>query len=136
VTQPPTWEGLLEILSTWSDAREVPGGIEVSFTTPTGASRTVQVVMSEHDWEELTWTIQRESPETLRERIVGLPADVPYLVCDSGVELVPSATPELPPDDFRPEPGGRWVALDANGNVQSYFAEWADRHERGGDREP
>ena len=90
-------------------------GIDVTFSVSEGARRTVHVVMTPDDWEELAWVIQGVTPETLRERILGLAEDEPFLVCDSGVELIASRTRDLPPDplaDVRPGPGGRWVAAD------------------------
>jgi hypothetical protein len=132
IEQPATWDGLVEALNGWADTRQVEDGIEVTFTTSDGVRRTVQVVMTPDDWEELAWVIRGVSPETLQDRILALPDDVPFLVCDSGVELVASQTRELPSDsldDFRPEPGGRWVVTDGVGHVLSEFGK--DQDEEG-----
>jgi hypothetical protein len=122
----PAWDRLLASLKTWASPREVPGGIEVSYVDESGTSRTVQIVMSPNDWDELAEVIGIESPDRLRRRLLALPASTPYLVCDSGVELIASATKDLPPDDFTPEPGGQWVVTDREGNVISRLADWSD----------
>ena len=54
------WERLIEYVNEWADACEVPGGIEVTFETAAGATRTVEVVVAAdalrfwdvrvHDW--------------------------------------------------------------------------------------
>ncbi len=60
----------------------------------------------------------------MRTALLAPDADEHFLVGDSGVELEPSPTRELPPDDFVPEPGGSWVAVDDAGNIQSRFGDW------------
>lgn len=107
------WKSLLESLSSWADAREVTGGIEVTFRRPTGGRRTVELVMTRAEWDSLAGTIGRDTPRSVRERILDLPEDRPFLVCDRGVDLFASATRQLPRDpllDLQPEPGGRWIA--------------------------
>lgn len=130
------WESLLESLSTWAEVREVPGGIEVRFSTQGGAPRTVEIVMTRDEWEELATVICRETPDSVRDLVLALAPDQPFLVCDGGVELLPSSTRELPPDpldDFVPEPGGQWYTTDEAGNVTSRFADWdAEQRRRGG----
>lgn len=130
------WEQLLESLSTWADVREVPGGIEVSFSTSSGVRRTVEIVMTRDDWDTLAFVIGRETVRSVKDRVLALSEDQPFLVCDGGVELVPAATRELPPDplaDFVPEPGGQWVTTDEAGNVTSRFADWLEEQRRRGD---
>lgn len=132
VPMPATWEDLIEALNTWAEAREVSDGIEVTFGDSDGARRMVQVVMTRSDWEELAWVIQGVTPETLRESILGLDDYELFLVCDSGVELVPSHTRDLPPDpldEYRPAPGGFWAVMDDKGNLVSRFSDGLD--ERG-----
>ena len=127
------WEQLLEALNAWAEAREVPGGMEVTFRASTGALRTVEIVLTPEDWVELAVVIGGQSPETVRRTVLSLPEEESFLVCDSGVELVPSTTRELPPDPFddvAPEPGGHWVVLDDAGNVVSRFVDWTDEEER------
>lgn len=103
-------------------------GIEVSFTT--GARRrTVEIVMTPSGWDELAEVIGRESPDTIKRRLLTLEDDKSFLVCDSGVELFASSTRDLPADefaDFNPGPGGGWVVTDEAGNVVSRFADWRD----------
>ncbi len=120
------WDHLVKSLNSWADAREVAGGIEVSFAAPSGARRTVEIVMTPEDWDELSEVIRRESAASVKERLLALEAGEPFLVCDAGVELLSSSTRELPPDDFEPEPSGQWVVLDEGGNVSSRFADWDD----------
>ena len=114
-------------LRTWTSLREVPGGIEVSYEGESGTRRTVEIVMSPKDWDELSVVIGIESPDRLKRRLLALPDDTPFLVCDSGVELIASTTRDLPPDDFTPEPGGHWVVTDKAGNVVSRLADWTDK---------
>ena len=122
---PATWDELIETLDAWAEARETDCGIQVTFDDE-GRRRTVEVVMTPGDWEELAWVIQGVSPETLRQSILGLGEDEPFLVCDAGVELVPSRTRELPPDPldgFRPQPGGFWAVVDDEGNIVGRFSD-------------
>lgn len=122
------WDGgLLRSLSTWAVVREVEGAIEVTFVAPSGARRTVELVMRPEEWEELSEVIGAETPSTVKGRILALDEDQPFLVCDSGVELLASSSREVPPDDdFMPDAGGQWVVTDDAGNVVSRFAEWRD----------
>lgn len=122
----PGWDRLLVSLRTWASPREVPGGIEVSYVGESGTRRTVEIVMSPEDWDELSVVIGIESPDRLKRRLLALPDDTPFLVCDSGVELIASTTRDLPPDEFTPEPGGHWVVTDKAGNILSRLADWTD----------
>jgi hypothetical protein len=125
----PEWDRLLASLRTWAEAREVTKGIEVSFVDGEGAPRTVEVVMTPGEWDELSEVIQIESPDSMKRRLRALEDDKRFLVCDSGVELIASSSRDLPPDeaaDFTPEPGGEWVVTDDAGNVVSRFADWSD----------
>ena len=73
-------------------------------------------------WEELSDVIAAETLSSLKERILALDQGHPFLICDSGVELLASSTRELPPDpddDFNPEPAGQGVVLDDAGRVIS-----------------
>lgn len=125
----PAWERLLASLRTWAETREVTGGIEVSFVDGEGAPRTVEVVMTPGEWDELSEVIQIESPDSMKRRLLALEDDKHFLVRDSGVELIASSSRDLPPDeaaDCTPEPGGEWVVTDEAGNVVSRFADWSD----------
>lgn len=83
--------------------------------------------MRPEEWEELSEVIGAETPSTVKGRILALDEDQPFLVCDSGVELLASSSREVPPDDdFMPDAGGQWVVTDDAGNVVSRFAEWRD----------
>jgi len=121
------WMGrLLVSLRTWASPQEVPGGIEVSYVGTSGTRRTVEIVFSPKDWDELSLVMGIESPDRLKRRLLALLDDTPFLVCDSGVELIASNTRNLPQDDFTPEPGGHWVVTDKAGNVVSRLADWSD----------
>lgn len=87
----------------------------------------MEIVMTPEDWEELAEVIGVENEDTIKQRFLTLEEGKHFLVCDSGVELIGSPTRELPPDElsvFEPEPGGQWVATDAEGNPDSRFADW------------
>jgi hypothetical protein len=125
MTDPQTWDGLIEALNTWAEAREVVDGIEVTFETSTWGHRTVEVVMTPHGWEELAGTIRRETADGVREHIFDLPRDMPFLVCDAGTELVASRSRELPldPMEDRDLPlGGEWSA----DGGRTKFAQWRE----------
>ncbi|WP_126688287.1 hypothetical protein [Nocardioides ferulae] len=125
----PAWDRLLASLRTWAEVREVTGGVEVSFPGGAGALRTVEIVMTPEQWDELSEVVQFESPDSVKRRLLALEDDKPFLVCDSGVELIASSSHDLPPvtfAGFTPEPGGQWVATDETGNVVSRLADWSD----------
>ena len=120
----PAWDRLLISLRSWADAREMTDGIEVSFTNDVGARRIVEIVMTPSDWDELAEVIGRESPDSVKRRLHSLEEDMPFLVCDSGVELIASATRSLPPNEFAEfvrEPGGYWGFTDKAGNEVRLF---------------
>lgn len=118
------WDRLLTSLRSWADVREVSEGLEVSFTNGVGARRIVEIVMTPSDWDELSEVVGRESPASVKSRLLTLEKDQPYLLCDSGVELIASSTRDLPPDEFAdvlPEPGGYWFFTDRAGNEVRLF---------------
>ena len=121
----PAWNRLLASLNTWADAREVAGSIEVSYVQ-NGSLRTVEIVMTPEDWEEIAYVIGKEDEDTIKHRLLNLEEDEHFLVSDFGVDLIASSTRELPVDDFQPEPGGQWVVTDEAGNIVSRFADWDD----------
>ena len=125
----PPWERLLTSLRTWAKAREATGGIEVSFVGGAGTRRTVEIVMTSGEWDELAEVIGRESPDSIKRRLLALEDDKAFLVCDSGVEIVASSTRHLPPDEFAgftPGSGGEWFVTDEAGNTISRFADASD----------
>ena len=118
----------MEYLNEWSSAQEVPGGIEVTMEKPTGAIRTIQIVLTPEGWDEYVRKIYADcdpSDTHLQASVLAMPDDQQSLVYDT-YDWVPSATPTLPVDTFEPEPGGEWVAFDRDGNVTSRFANWAE----------
>lgn len=92
------WERLLEYLDTWAVAREVPGGIAVTFETSTGVTRTVEVRVTPPAWDDYVSTIfgTGDPRATSLERQLRA-TTAPYLVYDT-YDWVPSATRQ-PPDD-------------------------------------
>ncbi len=113
------WDRLLNSLRSWADARELTDGIEVSFTNGVGTRRIVEIVMTPSGWDELAEVIGRESPDSVKRRLLTLEEGKSFLVCDSGVELIAFSTRDLPADDFAgftPEPGGHWFFTDKAGN--------------------
>lgn len=120
------WERLIEYVNEWADACEVPGGIEVTFETAAGATRTVEVVMSSAEWDGYISTIQgtgdpRATP--FKRTVLATPDTARYLVYDDTYDWQPSATRELPEGDFSPGPG-KWVVEDAEGNIINRFADF------------
>lgn len=91
----------MESLSSWADVREVTGGIEVTVKRPSGGHRTVELVLTPDEWGSLVSLVRRDPPRSLKERILALPENQPFLVCDRGVDLIPSVTRELPPSSWR-----------------------------------
>lgn len=125
------WERLIEHLEELGSAREVPGGIEVTFERPGGVSRTVEIVMTSRDWDDFISTMYGTgdpSVTTIRSEVLAVPDDKRYLVYDT-YDWEPSATRTVPPDPFLiadPQPRGEWVAVDEEGNVTSRFADWTE----------
>src|ERR1700742_3011032 len=124
------WARLLADLDTWASAREVEGGIEVTFEQATGVARTVEIVATPGDWGEyagVVWGAVGPALAELRSVLLAMPTDTGYLVYTDSYDFEPSPTrvPLPGPDaDFLPEPGGQWVALDSDGRVTSRFADW------------
>ena len=115
------WERLLEYLNEWASAREVPGGIEVTFTQSPGVTRTVEVVVTLAEWDTYVSTIYGTGDPratTLQKSLLATPYGVPYLVYDT-YDWFPSRTRELPEDDFDPGPG-EWTVADADGTVHRF----------------
>ena len=125
------WSRLLEHVGEWASAREVPGGIEVTFEQAPGVTRTVEVVVTPAAWDGYVTTIYgtgEPGATPLRSRVLATPDGVPYLVYDCDTcDWVPSRTRELLPDDDDDGPGhgpGQWVVTDAEGNVTHRFADF------------
>lgn len=121
------WDRLIEYLNEWASAREVPGGIEVTFTQPPGLRRTVEVVVTSEEWDDYVSIIYGTGDPratTLKRSLLATPDGVPYLVYDT-YDWSPSQTRELPADDFDPGPG-EWVASDSDGTVHR-FADFEER---------
>jgi hypothetical protein len=124
------WERLIEFLNGWSTATEVePGRIEVTVGYPDASTRTVQILMTRRQWDDMV-TIPfgdfDAAAQEVRATVLGMEEHERYLVYGQ-YELVPSATPDLPVDPGaarlselarqHPEGIGRWVAMDRDGNI-------------------
>jgi len=130
------WERLVEHLDELGSAREVPGGIEVTIEHPSGRSRIVEVVLSPEDWDDYLSIMYGDgdpAATNIKDRVLGTPDGVRFLVYDGTYDWAPSETRELPLEDAEDlEPGpGHWVVLDDDGNVRGRFADW---DESDGDR--
>lgn len=130
VTYERLWERLLEFLNEWASAREVhPGRIQVSWPPSAEHTRTIELVMTRREWDDLVTIPYGDfdlAAQEVKRAVLALEADQRCLVYRD-YELVPSAGPALPPDadDLRleelarqhPEGFGCWVVLDEEGNV-------------------
>lgn len=122
------WERLIEYLNEWASAREVPGGIEVTFEQSPGVTRNVEVVVTSADWAayvSIIYGTGDPGATTLKREVLAMPDGAQYLVYDT-YEWVPSETRELPEDDFDPGPG-EWVVTDDDGNVIERFADFDEQ---------
>lgn len=122
------WERLTEYINEWASAREVPGGIEVTFEQSPGVTRTVDVVLTLSDWDDYARTIfGTDDPRatTLKKSVLAMPDGAHYLVYDT-YDWAASETPQLPEDDVAPGPGA-WVVTDPDGHVIDRFADVDDR---------
>lgn len=124
------WGRLLDDINRWASAREVPGGIVVTFEQSPGVSRTVEVVMTAADWEtyiSVIWGTGEPGATPFQEKVLSTPAGMRYLVYDT-YDWWPSPTRELPEDDLPDEPG-RWVARDREGRAIDRVADWPDERD-------
>ena len=127
VTYDRMWERLLAHLDEWATAREVPGGIEVTFIHAT-VERTVEVVVSPADWDDyLSIIFGTDDPAVtpLRATIESLTDEHRFLVYDT-YDWVPSPTADLTTLSERaPAEGGEWTTTDSDGTVHR-FADWTE----------
>jgi hypothetical protein len=122
------WDRLVDYIDDWASAREVPGGIEITLARSSGATRTIEVVMTPDEWDDYTSTIYgTDDPgrTTLKEIVLAMPEGAPYLVYDS-YDWTPSGTRDLREDDLSPGPGA-WIVQDDRGAVIDRFADFDDR---------
>lgn len=122
------WERLIQYIDEWASAREVPGGIEVTFEQSPGVPRTIEVVVTSADWDDYISTVYGEGDPRatpLKKKVLAMPDKTSYLVYDT-YDWEPSGTRELPEDDFNPGPG-EWVVTDDDGNVIDRFADFDER---------
>ena len=120
------WARVLEYIDQWASAREVPGGIEIT-VEQAGVPRTVEVVVTPHDWDtylSVIWGTGDPRVTPFKDKVLAMPADMGYLVYDT-YDWWPSRTPE-PPEDHLPPERGEWVVSDRDGKVVDRFADWND----------
>jgi hypothetical protein len=129
------WERLLAFLMGWSTVREVSDGIEVTFESPTGASRTVKVMMTREDWDEFVTVPFGDfsvAASVLMSSIVSLPAEHPWLIYGDSYDFIPSASSTLSASSpASAGPGGEWVILDDEGTIVSRFKDWQEPEDLG-----
>ena len=121
------WARVLEYIDQWASAREVPGGIEITVEQSPGVPRTVEVIVTPHDWDtylSVIWGTGDPRVTPFKDRVLAMPADMGYLVYDT-YDWWPSRTPE-PPEDHLPPGRGEWVVSDRDGKVVDRFADWDD----------
>lgn len=122
------WERLIEYIDEWASARDLPGGIEVTFEQAPGVTRTVEVVVSLAEWDDYVSTIYGTGDPratTLKQKLLAMPERADYLVYDI-YHWEPSQTRELPGEVLDPGPG-EWVVTDDDGNVIDRFADFDER---------
>ena len=120
------WERLIEYVNEWASAREVPGGIGVTFETAPGVLRTVEVVVTSAEWDDYISVVYGTGdPRTtpFKRKVLATPDTARYLVYDDAYDWQPSETRELAETDFNPGPG-EWVVKDAEGNTIDRFADF------------
>lgn len=124
------WGRLLEFLNGWATAREVrPGRIEITLQRSGKHPRTIELVMTRDEWDDLVTIPYGDfdlAARGVKRSVLALGTDQRFLVYRT-YELVPSLTPDLPEDSKdrqleelarrHPEGFGRWVVLDEEGNV-------------------
>lgn len=121
------WARVLEYIDQWASAREVPGGIQITFEQSPGVPRTVEVVVTPDDWDtylSVIWGTEDPRVTPFKDKVHAMPADMGYLVYDT-YDWWPSHTPESPEDDLLTGPG-EWVVTDRAGKVIDRFADWDD----------
>ncbi|WP_181311534.1 hypothetical protein [Nocardioides campestrisoli] len=126
------WKRLLEFLNDWGTAAVTePGRITLTFAHPDGSTRTVEIVMSRDEWDEMVTIPFGEfgaAARAVRATALSMEEDEHFLVYEQ-YALVASSTPDLPVDAeeahlaelIRQHPEGRWVVLDDEGNVIDEF---------------
>jgi hypothetical protein len=122
------WERLMEYLNEWATARELPGGIEVTFEQSPGVTRTIEVVLSLAEWDDyvsLMYGTGDPRATPIKSAVLAMPEGVRYLVYDT-YDWEPSKTRELPTDEFGLAIRGEWIVKGANGNAIDRFGDWKE----------
>jgi hypothetical protein len=128
------WQRLLEFLNGWAVATErSPGRIEVSVQNSDGSTKSVEIMMTPEEWDEMVtipWGDFDSAAQEVQRAVLDVGHHDRFLVYGQ-FELVPSATPELPvgPELARlralarqhPEGFGRWIVTDRAGKVHDEF---------------
>lgn len=125
------WARVLEYIDQWASAREVPGGVEITFEQTPGVLRTVEVVVTPADWDSylsVIWGTDDPRSTPFKVGVLAMPAEMRYLVYDT-YDWWPSHTPGLPEHD-RPTGPGEWMVTDGGGSAIDRFAECDDARDR------
>jgi len=105
-----TWTHVLDHIDQWASAREVPGGIEITFEQAPGVRRRVEVVVTAEDWEDylsVIWGSWDPRVTPFKDTVLAMPVETYYLVYDT-YDWIPSRTRDLP-DEELPSGPGEWV---------------------------
>jgi len=122
------WERLMEYLNEWAAAREVPGGIEVTFEQSPGVTRTIEVVLNLAEWDDYVSVVYGTGDPratTIKSAVLAMPEGVRYLVYDT-YDWEPSDTRELPAGEYGLAMRGEWIVEDDHGNVIDRFGDWKE----------
>jgi len=116
------YQRLVRDLDGWTSASQsAPGRIRVSVPQPGPGRRTVVIVMTPIEWEDM-FSVAHGSfgsaVDQVKQTLLSLQPHEGFAVY-AGYGLEPSATETLPEPDLPPPGSGRWVAYDRQGNVVS-----------------
>lgn len=131
MTDRADYQELVNALDEWTSAAEVaPGRIEVSIPDGTD-SRTVTIVMTEDEWDDVVgpmWASVTDAIADVIRILLTMTPDQDYALYEQ-YRLVPStqaAWPEGPTSIPEPNPGGGWFAYNRDGSRGERFADFVD----------
>jgi hypothetical protein len=127
------WQRLVDALGTLGTVTSTERGLAVDL-----GHRTVEVVMTPDDWEDMPVVHGGYPIEETLELVRAQPADVRFLVYNGQYELEPSVTPFIPPAPAEPRlqelrrqyphgiPGAGWYAYKPDGSKGAAYADRVD----------